>query len=238
LGFITISKVSFRKQCNHHGKLYLQRIQEYFVSFSKEVFLLFMLVLVACSKNIFVSANDSPYQLFILKEDWQTLNLGYEAEPAQSILASVETSNNLFTIGVGQIEEYDWDAQSITLTKSATNNLLNILKEQGDLSDSDIEELKALQEPPELGNPLEMALYIKSFVVKANGEFKYGGIILNKISAMGISYPVIRVTMSENRATFTILPTHPSFMPIDSDNKIQDENIKQALESASILKIK
>jgi hypothetical protein len=70
--------------------------------------------------------------------------------------------------------------------------------------------------------------------VKVNGEFRYGGIFLDAISQMGINYPVIRVTITNGKATLALLPIHIPFVmvdPIDSDDNVRDAPIANETRS-------
>ena len=173
-------------------------------------------------------ANDSSFQLFILNEDWHTLNLRYDADPAQSILTTTNTADNLYVVGADQIEEYDWDFQTITLTKKATNELVDALGHQELLRSQEVEKLQELKENLGWGNPIERSLYIIAFVVKVDGQSKYGGIFLDPSSQMAINYPVIRVTIVDGRAAFTLLPAHMPFVmvdPVDGSGTLREASV-------------
>src|SRR5262249_13753446 len=62
------------------------------------------------------------FQLAILRSAWGELKLGYDYSGAFPALRAARATDTLFTVGVDQIETYDWNAQAITLTPEATAN--------------------------------------------------------------------------------------------------------------------
>ncbi|MFZ5859073.1 MAG: hypothetical protein ACOYZ6_19770 [Chloroflexota bacterium] len=187
----------------------------------KVLTVLFLLFVSACSNA--KPATDS-FQLFILKEGWWDLQLGYKPETAQLILKEADTSDSLFVIGIDEIEKYDWDLQTITLTEDATIKLIEAVMAQGETSDENLKKFKEMMANAGFGNQLELALYNLAFVVKVNNETRYGGIFLNAISQMGIDYPVIRVTIEDEKAVLAILPIHVPFTmndPVDGNENLR-----------------
>ncbi len=152
------------------------------------------------------------FQLIILNEDWHDLQLRYEYNTAYPNLTAADKSNPLFTIGLAEIESYDWTWQAITLTPDATTRLIDALP----LSDKDgVRSLIALKESLGWGNPLENALYIHPFVVMVNDEMLYGGIFLDPMSQMAIDFPVIRISLVNGQAVLYLLPVHIPFVNYD-----------------------
>ncbi|KAB2854076.1 MAG: hypothetical protein F9K46_17455, partial [Anaerolineae bacterium] len=154
--------------------------------FSKNDFCSFTIALLICATLLTqpsktqAQADTMPqFQLIILNQDWHDLQLGYKYITAQPNLNAADKSNPLFTIGLAEIESYDWTWQAITLTPDATTRLIDVLP----ISDKDgVRSLINLKESLGWGNPLENALYIQSFVVMVNDEMLYGGIFLDPMS--------------------------------------------------------
>ncbi|MBI5929694.1 MAG: hypothetical protein HY862_10320 [Chloroflexi bacterium] len=152
------------------------------------------------------------FQIIILNQDWNDLQLGYRFITAQPNLNAADKSNPLFTIGLEEIESYDWTWQAITLTPDATTRLIDVLP----ISDKEgVRSLIDLKESLGWGNPLENALYIHSFVVMVNGEMLYGGIFLDPMSQMAIDFPVIRISLVNGQAVLYLLPVHIPFVNYD-----------------------
>lgn len=61
------------------------------------------------------------FQLLVLEEDWNSLGLTYEFEPAWQILKSRQASSPAFRITQGEIESYHWTQQALTLTPEASD---------------------------------------------------------------------------------------------------------------------
>ena len=177
---------------------------------------LLIAILSSCSP-IFAPQQSIPeieFKLIILKENWWDLKIGYEAEKAQTILSSADVSNPFFVITKEKIEKYDWDLQTIHLTSTATKELGEALSNIGEYS-GEIEKLNNLKESLGWGNSVERALYIHSFIVQVDSQFKYGGIFLDATSQMAIDFPVARITISDGKVVIALLPTHIPFVMID-----------------------
>lgn len=177
---------------------------------------IFAVILSSCS-SISTPRQSTPgtdFKIIILKENWFDLEIGYEAEKAQSVLSSADMSQPVFVISKDQIEKYDWDLQTITLTSNATNELGEALLNIG-ANSTEIEKLNHLKESIGWGNPIERALYIHPFIVQVDNQFKYGGIFLDATSQMAITFPVARVTIAEGKVVMALLPIHIPFVMID-----------------------
>ena len=174
------------------------------------------LLLVACILITQSACSADPsidtFQLFILDESWYSMKLGYDAKQATPILMNADTSDSLFVISLDDIEQYDWDTQVITLTKEATEQLIIAL---GKATHGEEVNLTNMYADFGYGEELELLLYTKVFIVKVNDQPLYGGIFLNSISQMAIDYPVLRITMRDNRANIAILPVHIPFVMYD-----------------------
>ena len=154
------------------------------------------------------------FQLIILKQTTFDLGLGYEAGNAFSILLSEKHVDNLFIVGLNEIESYDWQYQSITLTRQATKDLSQALSLNPEL-DKGIADLNAMKQTLVWGSELEHQLYARAFVGIIDSRPTYGGIFLDAMSQMAIRFPVIRVGFEDGKAIFNILPVHIPFLTYD-----------------------
>ncbi|MBS1796162.1 MAG: hypothetical protein JSS81_20080 [Acidobacteria bacterium] len=154
------------------------------------------------------------FRLVVLRENWFSLKMGYDPDPAMAALEKADLSNPLFVAGLDDVESGDWNRATITLTKPATDRLVEALKTV-ESRGAGVEGLKKLQSQMGYGNPLERILYIHPFIVETNGEFKYGGIFLDAVSQMAINFPVIRVSVADGKAVFAFLPVHCPFSELD-----------------------
>jgi len=198
---------------------------------------LFLLIsiLSSCSS---ISTTQQPkseieFKIIILKDNWFDLKIGYEAEKAQSVLSSADISNPVFVITKNQIEKYDWDLQTITLTSTATKELGEALSNIG-ADSNEIEKLNNLKESLGWGNPIERALYIHPFIVQVDNQFKYGGIFLDAPSQMAIDFPVARITILDGQIVIALLPTHIPFVmidPIDGNGNLRQPVITDEAKS-------
>ncbi len=128
------------------------------------------------------------FRLYILADDWNQLELGYEREHCWAILEQADLSKSTWVITEDDIEAYDWSGQSITLTAEASSRLKETFSGEGNLYQNLIE---------------------KAFVVTFEGNWLYGGIFLDIGSAMGIRYPVIYPQVHEKQIIFQLRPLHP-----------------------------
>jgi hypothetical protein len=154
------------------------------------------------------------FQLIIFRQRWSDLKLGYHASEAFPILTSLDSGKSLYIITLKEIETYDWDLQTITLTSNTTEAFIGALEAPENTPD----EVKAITEMKKRagwGNSSELALYTRCFVVKAHSELVYGGIFLDAISQMPINYPVARVSVSDHRVVISLLPVHIPFLVTD-----------------------
>ena len=105
---------------------------------------MFSLILAGCGAPEQTTLAENAFELTILRQNWWDLELGYDPDPAQAILGDADTSNSLFVVRMEQIENYDWNTQTITLTKQATNDLFLALAAQGQGGDEDLQKLTDL----------------------------------------------------------------------------------------------
>ena len=176
---------------------------------------------------------DNDFQLLILSKDYYDLNPGRDKETAFKVLRKKGNKNHLFTITAKDIENYDWDLQTITLTEKATRALSDTLNKQGELKD-DIKDMNELRRSAGYkGSNTEFSLEKKCFIVKYKNKFVYGGIFLNVVSNLRFDYPVIHVLRSDNKVAFSILPVHIPFNyidPADESGNIRKEQLMTSKE--------
>ena len=108
---------------------------------------------------------------------WQ-MKLYGELEPSWAILTSIDLlSESEFVLTENDIESYNWPDQSITLTSEISAKLIETYLPKEEYSAKKIY--------------LEQNLGAKVFLVVLEEKKLYGGIFINRISAMGALYPVI-----------------------------------------------
>ncbi len=110
-----------------------------------------------------------------------------------------------FVIGMDQIETYDWDTQSITLTLEATKGLAAL--EPPEVLKNEVREMP-------LRERLVWATSEKGFLALVGEEPIYGGIFVDPMSQRSIDFPVLRVSLTpDKKARLNLLPIHvPFFM--------------------------
>lgn len=191
------------------------------------------------------SAPDTPtheFRIDILDASWGSLQLGYEPDTAQKRLLEADRSAPLLSITDADITSIDWDAQVLTLTPAATEDLHEALKNATYGNQSALIEF---YESMDYGNVLDRGLYSKAFIVSVDGETLYGGIFLDLFSEMAIHYPVMRIWEGEGGAArLALLPTHLPFSLVDDPRspfavpqtdafreRIHDDRIRELFDS-------
>jgi len=160
------------------------------------------------------TSEPSRFQLIILKQNAFDLGLGYDSGEAQSKLLKVNLRDNLFFVGLKEIESYDWICQAITLTQQATEDLSQALSLKPK-PEKGITNLNEMKRSLSWGSELERKLYLQAFMVVIHSLPTYGGIFLDAMSEMAIRFPVIRVGMVDSRVVFNLLPVHIPFLTED-----------------------
>ena len=127
------------------------------------------------------------FQLHILKEGWVQLKLGYKREQSWTVLEKMNLEDSEFVFTEKDIDVYDWTKQSVVLTSEASVRLRERFPKD---------------------KYLPIPLSQRGFVVTLEGEKFYGGIFLEPMSAMAISYPVIYPDTSQDKIVFSIRPVH------------------------------
>lgn len=158
--------------------------------------------------------DEQAWQLVILRQGWSELQLGYAAAPSQTALFALDIQDPLFVVSLSEMETYDWEHQTITLTTAASSALAQALADDGG-SRTDVKPLTDFYESLGWGSAVSRALYTRAFVVQVNGEPVYGGIFLDAISQMAIDYPVARVSNEGEQLVIALLPIHIPFAEMD-----------------------
>jgi hypothetical protein len=174
----------------------------------------FILPASASTANSSSSAGSSGFQLVILKQDWHDLKLGCTYAQTFPLLKSINPSERLFSVGISDVESYNWTRQIITLTAESTENLIKALPQEKDLKNY-IQYMARAKRERGWGNPIEPALHLKGFLVTVDDELIYGGIFLEPMSELAAVYPVIRPGMKGNKAVLHLLPVQIPFVAYD-----------------------
>ncbi len=128
-----------------------------------------------------------PVSIVVPAGSWDSLQLGYAAEPAYAKLRAQIGGPVAATIAEADIQSYHWARQTLTLTQAATARLLKDL---------------AVSASPDA----EFAFDHRAFIVATGADFVYGGVFLRPISPMGIAYPVIAADGASGQIVLSIRP--------------------------------
>lgn len=164
-----------------------------------------------------VSAQGS-FQLHILREGWECLRLGYDLQPAWTVLQEAYASTTAFSITQDDIEAYNWSEQVMTLTPEASDLLC----------------------PKDTRLP-EFVLDLQGFVITVDGDPVYGGVFMHPASPLAIDYPVIYVERidADSKVTLTLRPVHSVFHVYSKYepqwNGIKDPRIRALFDKAGRL---
>jgi hypothetical protein len=166
-----------------------------------------------------IPAHDS-FKLVIFRENlYDDSYMPTEAQDAFPLIAGFEESQSLFVITLTEIELYNWELQTIKLTKDATKKLSTALENEEipeqTKANMALEIIKNTQEEMGLGNPIERDLFTKAFSVKVNDKVLYSGIFYGAISPVNLDYPVIRLSIVDGRAILFLMPVHIEDVMID-----------------------
>jgi hypothetical protein len=151
------------------------------------------------------------WHLRILTGLWGDLKLGYEYQVAWPLLLGA-ANQELFRLTVDGVTAYDWQAQVIHLTQTASDALADTLVRTprsvpGNLTYS-------------LGWEVAVAstLNHRAFLVYLDETACYGGVFLDAMSQMAVSYPVMRCLHSpQEPLRLSILPLQIPFVQTDPD---------------------
>jgi hypothetical protein len=150
--------------------------------------LLIMVGVGACAQTPAAPAPaGAAFSIIVPEGSWDSLQLGYDLQPAYAKLRGLANGKRAATIGEADIESYHWSRQTLTLTASASTRLL-----------------KELASP--VSPAAEFAFDHRAFVVALGTDFVYGGVFLRAISPMGVEYPVIAADSVNGRVVLTVRP--------------------------------
>lgn len=168
--------------------------------------------------GVFAASNSEKFELVILRQDWSDLKLGYSYAQALPILRSANASERLCIISLTDIEWYSWTRQSISLTKEATEKLIQALPVEQDLK-KHVRHIARVKKERGWGNMIEPALHLKGFLAILDDEIIYAGIFLEPMSEVAAGYPVIRPGMSGRKALLNLLPVQIPFVAYDPNSE-------------------
>ena len=154
--------------------------------------------------QLITSAKAVPsFTLHTLNESYTSLGLSYNLENAWPILKNVYKHTTVAEVTDRDIVRYDWLKQQIALTTAASQALKT-----------------------ELGVEVNDRLFAyfgtphRAFVVAVDGEAKYGGVFLERYSAMNVRYPVIYLDEDKNGVIrMEVRPVH-SINELDSSDPL------------------
>jgi hypothetical protein len=136
------------------------------------------------------SREEKAFALHIMNLKDSVGQLGYAQEKSWPILKAGFREATVLTLSVDDIETFEWSSQTITLSAAASHAFRETFKTRA----------------PVAGDRLPN-MYCAPFVVTTSGIPLYGGIFLDRMSAMGIRYPVIYLNEAKDgRLTLTVSP--------------------------------
>jgi len=171
------------------------------------------------------------FQLHILKGDSFKLLGNITYEQSLQILKKVDLSTSSdFIITEQDIENYNWQQQSIVLTVDKSMDLIRkYLAKNVSLNDFTSGKYN--------WTDVEYGLYTLAFLITLNDEVIYGGIFIRKASSTGASHPVIYVEpgykMSCNPFKLQIKLEIRPFSSLESYQNLPTE-IRQQIEHEKI----
>lgn len=162
------------------------------------------------------------FQLHILEGTWDSMELGYDLDPAWALIQGGYASSIGLSLSEGDVETYDWDNQILTLNSSSSQAVVSNFAQTDEQRD----------------HP-EAALDQRVFVVLLDGTPVYGGIFLHPMSSMGIYFPVIHVESQDGQLGFILRPVQSvleDYSAYEPDwHGIKDSGIREAFEAAGVL---
>jgi hypothetical protein len=126
--------------------------------------------------------------LHLLQGTWDTMSLGYEAAQANPVLQDAWTTGTQLLLGERDVESCNWPAQVLTLTPAASQQVQQAFGR--DTQDRYL-----------------MGLDHRAFVVTLDGSYRFGGVILQAESPMGISYAVMHYQWTGTQLVLSFLPS-------------------------------
>jgi hypothetical protein len=139
------------------------------------------------------------FRLAILRQRGDALHLGDSAATAWPKLKQADRHEPLIAIDDGDIESYDWHAQTLVLTVAATDRFLSSL--------ATVDPRAAIKKQDPL-LALRQAFAERVFVATLDDAVLYGGIVLDAMSRKMAAYPVMRLEILGGRIVLHLLPQH------------------------------
>src|SRR3990172_7629205 len=146
-------------------------------------------------------------------------------------LSEVRATGARISLSEADIDEWEWNAQAITLSSAATQRLLAALPGDSELADS-VRQMKKMHEQLKWGNPIGLSLYTRGFLVSLRGEPLYGGVFLEAVSERRVDVPVFRTSLVDGRVVFHVLPVHLPFLMVDPGSADHDVTIDHVAPEA------
>lgn len=154
------------------------------------------------------------FEIAVLKERWPDSVPGHLAPLALPFLEGLDTRERVCTIGLAAIEDYDWDQQSIFLTRAATTALAEALEAQPG-APRGVAAASGMRAALGWGSAIERGLSLRCFEAGVAGVSTYRGIFLDATSQRAIDFPVARVGLQDGSLRLSLLPVHVPFAEID-----------------------
>ena len=146
-------------------------------------------------------------------------------------LSDARTAGARITFTESDIDEWNWNVQAITLSRTATQRLLASLPAESELADS-VRQMKRGHERLNWGNQIGLSLHTRGFLVTLQGEPVFGGVFLEAVSERRVNIPVIRTTLVDGRVVLHVLPVHLPFLMVDPGSPDHDVTIDQVAPEA------
>ena len=196
-----------------------------FITFSAALLLLNSItnhyILLADENNPEVSKG---FEFSIYKKGFHDLNASNEWAGCADALKELSNEVPLLTITSGDIQEYNWDAQVIILTKDATRKLRFALSHTDLISEHDIAlqhlekqvyESKGIEYDPDFHIGAYLYGDYNLFTVKQNRRFVYGGVFQSSWSNLRFDFPVARCHIIHNQLYLILLTNDTPFSQLD-----------------------
>jgi hypothetical protein len=160
-------------------------------------------VVASCTKA--TPESSARFQLHVLDISWgdpTDPDLGYTRDTAWPVLKNLDwEQSSIWTITEQDIELYDWNQQTITLTVEATTDLRQAFDDDA----------------------LSRWMIGQAFVVTCDGDWVYGGVFYLPEGAAGIDFPAIYLQYSEReQAVLVLRSSHARCLFVDHPRCVSD----------------
>lgn len=146
-------------------------------------------------------------------------------------LSEARSAGARVTFTQSDIDEWNWNAQAITLSRSATQRLFASLPAESELTGS-VRQMKKGHERLNWGNQIGLSLHTRAFLVSVQDEPVYGGVFLEAVSERRVNIPVLRTTLVDGRVVLHVLPVHLPFLMVDPGSPDHDVTIDEVAPEA------